>query len=146
MEAIAFLTPASQRDQLHCLAPRFLAQRRGDFVATQLRHADIEQRNLGPKSLRKRQCSMAAMRDAHFMPTDLQQHRKAVGGVLVVICNEHASTRRIVRHDIGRGGLRGIHVDRRQRQVDGEFAALSGPTARDRRRATVQLDQTLHQR
>jgi hypothetical protein len=95
--------------------------------------------------LRERERLLAVMRGPDVVSHDAQQHRETVGGILVVVDDEHLAFSDL-RGGRRRARDRGPKRFRCGRQPHGEFAARAGAGAVGGNRAAMQAHQLVHQR
>src|SRR5204863_2560130 len=93
LAAVAFLAPAGQRDEYEALAPGLLADVATSVITIQLRHADVQEYEVGTEPLRRRDGLQSVVRQFGLMPEDVQEHGQGVRAVLVVIDNQNAPAR-----------------------------------------------------
>jgi len=90
---VVIASPAGKRNQTNACSPRRSTQFLGNFVSTQIRHANVQERHIRSKRLGHAQRGTPAVRHTHLMSCQLQEHRKRVGRVFVVIGDQHATGR-----------------------------------------------------
>jgi hypothetical protein len=79
---------------------RLSAQPRGDLVAVESRHADVEKDEVRPQAACGLERGEAVVDDRHRLPECFQDRRAAVREIDVVVGDEHA----VLRHGRGEGG------------------------------------------
>src|SRR5579864_4604822 len=87
--AVGFLTPSGNRHQRQVTPPGLGAYSSGDLVAVDLRHADIQQHDLGPHapgSLERRGAVGCA---EDLVPAQLEKSRRAVEGVDIIVNDQN---------------------------------------------------------
>ena len=144
--AIRVLTPAAQGHQ-HRAAPIWLlfANPSSRFVPIETWQADIEQDHVGVQFGRRVDGFHAVVGDVRVVPAELEDHRKHLGRVPVVVDHQHAQRRRghnWIRsrrggHDRGRLG--------QDRQSHDELTALPGARAAHLDGSAVHVRQGPHQ-
>ena len=87
--SVTILPPSGESNQPDIGCPRLSPQRLSDLITAQVRHADVEQRSIGAKHLREGKSGSAKMGDPNFVPCHLEQHRKAIRRVPIVIGDEY---------------------------------------------------------
>ena len=100
------LPPAREGDHVGVLAPGFLADAPGHFVAADLGHPEIEDHDVGPELLGDGDGGLTVERVPDVVPRDLEQDRQALGRVAVVVHDQ----------DPARRGGRTRRGDRRRRR------------------------------
>ena len=61
-----------------------------DFVASQSRHADVEQRCIGAEGIDCIDRGASVVRELHVVSLQAHQHREALGRVAVVVGNDQS--------------------------------------------------------
>jgi len=118
------------------------AQAVRDLEAVHARHADVEQHHLGLERGRELECAARIESGFHHVPVELQQQGQGLGGIAIVVDDQHPPRRRAGRplaRRLGRG-------DCDPRQADLEGAAGAGPAAGDADAPAMHLDQALDHR
>src|SRR5690606_2013060 len=132
--ALVLPAPAGNGHELHRPAPRLGANLLRELVAVELGHADVEERHIRMKYSGDDQSLSSIRRHFHFVALKAQHHRKAFGGVAVVVRYQHSSASEVARLRRIRGrALRGT----RQRQPHDELAPFSEPGALRLYRSTM---------
>ena len=90
--AIFVLAPARERDQHRALTPGLSANASGHFVAVELRHADVEQHDVGMVFRRHFQGFGAIGCRVNLVTVALEQRREAIQGVPVVVGKKNPVT------------------------------------------------------
>src|SRR5262249_1937507 len=143
--SVLILPPAGQSNKNHVSTPRMLTNAPGDFVAVQLRKADVQQDQIGAKRLRCFQGLNAVVSGANVVALQPQQPPQAVSRVLVVVHHQNAT--------FAQGcGSRSVTLQRRllsgqeeDRQADDKLAAFTGAVAAGLDAAVVHFDQPPHE-
>jgi hypothetical protein len=87
---VLVLSPAGERDDRHTLRVGDLTQPAGHFVAIHFRHADIEQHDVRLAQLELLERCRPVVRNMYVRTSRPQQHREALGGVAIVVHDQHA--------------------------------------------------------
>src|SRR5256885_2315926 len=87
---VVFLAPSRQGDEMNRLAPALRAHEARGVIAIRLRHANVEEHQLGLELLRDADRGIAIEGDLHGMSRGLEKEAQAVGGILIVVDNENA--------------------------------------------------------
>ena len=87
--AIGFLSPACQCNNHGSGAPGERANLGCGLKSIELGHAHIHQDEVGPKPIRLLHRLRAIVRGTHFVSHHGEEHRKRLGGVEIVIRNQH---------------------------------------------------------
>jgi hypothetical protein len=146
--AILRLSPAGHRDELDVLKLRARSKCAGQFAAIHLRHAQIQEGDGGRFAFGLDECRRAIVSRAHDLSLQAQQHGEAVGGVFIVINDEHAARRklRLLVRRLAMVLPVPVSVDDDERQANDELAAGIAAGAVRFDRAAMQFDEPLHER
>ncbi len=127
-----------------CLAPGLGADPSRDFVAIELRHADVEQHHIGVARRGDFERLSPIGSRVHFVPIALKKRRQAVQRIPIVIGQQNAmpAPRRRLPRRSARHHRHGIPIrPHPQRQPNEELAAMPRPLAIRRDAAPVHLNQ-----
>ena len=143
---ILLLSPAGDRNERHARAPGLLAHAFRHFVAVEARHADVEKRHvrLHRQDLVERELPVVGL--LYFVAVQLQQHRKALCRIRVVVRDEHLQSAVHVGRRRGSRYHRVRDGPRDERQTHDELAPLPDAGAVRLDRPAVQIDEALRQR
>ena len=95
---IAVASPAGHRHEQRALSPQFGADRACHFAAVAQRHAEIEHRDFDPMLARQRKRALAIVGDIGAITVELEQQRKRLRRVMVVVGDEEPQRPRRGRH------------------------------------------------
>jgi hypothetical protein len=90
---VVFLAPAGDGDERYLGSPRALADALRHLVTVYQRHPDVEQREAGLEALGDFQSFEPVLRCAHLVAVQPDQAGESLGGVAVVIDNQHLEPR-----------------------------------------------------
>jgi len=118
------LSPPRQGNQSHVHGPRLAAQMLRDFIAAQVRHADVKQDNVGSKCGSDGKGGSTQIGNPGFVSRKLQQHRQAFRRIPVVVDDENPAQRALRFASIWRRGGRLVSQCAGRKPYD-KFAALT---------------------
>ena len=87
---VLLLSTAGESDQAQLGPAALLFQRARRSASIQLRHCHIQKRHLWTEQLRNRDCGLSVVGGAYFTALEREQHRQALGGVLIIVRDQYA--------------------------------------------------------